>query len=178
MSLNERVLREQLGGGRDIQSRHIGGGYVCTHGPPRRKSGSPLLHMIGTGTLRESQCSMSERSQPPEKCFGGNAPFRVQRNRVALWTPTTRRTSAVVIRWSNSATRSELRREMIEDSRRRGEGSENLSDSCSGASVPGRLCVSIALDFAATRCPRRWIERSAAAYSAADLSPTLWSVVV
>src|SRR5580658_4064506 len=41
MPLNERFLREQLRGGRDIQSRHIRGGYVCMHGPPRRKPDSP-----------------------------------------------------------------------------------------------------------------------------------------
>jgi hypothetical protein len=95
------------------------------------------------GALRASHCSMSERSQPPEKCFRGNVPFRAQRNNVALWTPTTRRTSAVVIRWSRSATRSAVEDDLLIDGARRpGGGAEKLSDSCTGASASGRTRVS------------------------------------
>jgi len=44
---------------------------------------APVAGVAGdVGALRASHCSMSERSQPPEKCFGGNVPCRVQRNSV------------------------------------------------------------------------------------------------
>jgi hypothetical protein len=50
--------------------------------------------------------STSDRSHPPEACLLGNRPLLVQRKRVDRLTPTTRRTSAVLILWSSGASRS------------------------------------------------------------------------
>lgn len=61
------------------------------------------------GSRRDSHVSMSERSQPPEKCLGGKSPNCVQRYRVVRWTPTTRTTCAVVMRWSRDEIRSRSR---------------------------------------------------------------------
>src|SRR6266513_6353142 len=52
--------------------------------------------------------STSDRSHPPETCLPGNRPLFVQRKRVDRLTPTTRRTSAVLILWSSDGRRSEF----------------------------------------------------------------------
>ena len=134
-------------------------------GSQRSTSASPVLGyeegklVTGCGALRLSQHSISERSQPPQKCLGGNVPLLVQRNSVALWTPTTRTTSAVVIRWSKVAMRSVSCAALLsEDSRRRGGGggAESPRGSCCGAPLP-QLCDLIAFFLAATvrlRCPK------------------------
>lgn len=44
--------------------------------------------------------STSDRSQPPEMCFGGKSPFLHHRKRVERLTPTTRTTSLVLMRVS------------------------------------------------------------------------------
>jgi hypothetical protein len=50
--------------------------------------------------------SRSDRSQPPEMCFGGNSPFLHHRKSVERLTPTTRTTSLVLIRASMPTNRS------------------------------------------------------------------------
>ena len=98
---------------------------------------------------------MSDRSQPPEKCFRGNVPLRVQRNSVVRWTPTTRRTSAVVIRWSRRVIHSEAGSELgVKGCRCPGDASEKLSDSCRGPWIGGPSNVSLALDLAVTHWTR------------------------
>lgn len=81
--------------------------------------------------------SMSERSHPPEACFRGNRPFFVQRNRVERFTPTTRRTSAVLILWSSATT---LGRSAARINARRGfdidRGSRKRRDNCRGHGSP------------------------------------------
>lgn len=64
---------------------------------------------IGEGLLfAANHRSTSDRSHPPETCLPGNRPLLVQRKRVDRFTPTTRRTSAVLILWSSGASRSGL----------------------------------------------------------------------
>jgi hypothetical protein len=65
MPLNERLLREQLRGRRDIQSRNIRGGYVCMHGSTRLHL---KLHAIQAAADMDPEMLTSEhiRYCPPE----------------------------------------------------------------------------------------------------------------
>ena len=86
--------------------------------------------------------SMSDRSQPPDMCFGGNSPFLHHRKSVDRLTPTTRTTSPVDSRTSMPANRSitdgRVGASSVGVSRLRTGGTTSMSDNCTGRSpVPG-----------------------------------------
>ena len=101
------------------------------------------------GVFSASHSSISERSHPPEACFLGNRPFRIQRKSVERFTPTTRRTSAVLILWSSARI---LGRSPVTSLRGFGfgRGTCRRRDSCCGHSSPVGL-----LRFARTVSTRR-----------------------
>lgn len=80
---------------------------------------------------------MSDLSQPPEACFRGKLPFWIQRKSVERFTPTTRKTSAVLILWSSARI---LGRSDLPVGARRGfgfeRGASRRSDSCCGQASP------------------------------------------
>lgn len=102
----------------DFQQKSIGveGLPVVVGGPPEQSQILDTLPHRGEHHSRSERlragfasCShllTSDRSQPPQGCLSGKRPRFLQRNRVDRFTPTTRRTSAVLSLWSSGETRS------------------------------------------------------------------------
>lgn len=87
--------------------------------------------------------SMSDRSQPPEMCFGGNSPFLHHRKSVERLTPTTRTTSLVRMRASMPASRSAMSvgvRVSAGATFGLTGGTTSMSDSCTGRSPLTAFC--------------------------------------
>lgn len=87
--------------------------------------------------------SMSDRSQPPERCFGGNSPFLHHRKSVERLTPTMRTTSLVLMRASIPASRSRMGRFGLPAGGIFGlvtGGTTSTSGSCTGRSSLAGFC--------------------------------------
>jgi len=88
--------------------------------------------------------SMSDRSQPPERCFGGKRPFLHHRKSVERLTPTTRTTSLVLMRASRPASRSIKGGRFGLPALGLGGpltgGTKSTSGSCIGRSALGAVC--------------------------------------
>jgi hypothetical protein len=147
----ESYLRQRFARSCRVQSSLVGGNCAShtdglhidaawIHG--ETTVGSFEAEVIRPGPLfAANHPSTSDRSHPPETCLPGNRPLFVQRKRVDRLTPTTRRTSVVLILWSSGANRSGLgpsvtagrgaRTEAPHGPKRRG--------SCRGRAAPSRL---------------------------------------
>lgn len=104
----------------------------------------------------ENHFSMSDRSQPPETCFGGKSPFLHQRKSVERLTPTTRTTSLVLMRTSMPASRSAIGDRFGLAARGLGELRTGGMTSTSG-SCTGRFPVTTSRRLEAVRFERRRI---------------------
>lgn len=140
---------------------------------PSRKCPPPCVPcpQVRTGVSNHAPCiafevnqfSTSDRSQPPEMCFGGNSPFLHQRKSVERLTPTTRTTSLVLMRASMPAKRSTTGARLgVPAGRIFGvltAGTTSMSDSCVGRSSLAAFCRLEAVMTGRPRFKARWISR-------------------